>query len=365
MQTENVVGDARTTGMNLKDLAGSAGSLSALLPFVGSLISTYSTNKANAEATKYATDMDYQKWREYLEYSDPKAQVKRLRNAGINPALAMSNGAIDSGNPSSPAAETKFPTYDFSPIAQGARDSVDLYNSRRMQNAQIENMNAQTQNQQIRNNYEDRRQLVELMKIRNDANLSESQKQLVDNEIEMLGKKIQAFDAQNSADLHLKAMQAKEHEAHADYLNAQKEYQNILNQYAPEQQRKISRNLDASYRQILAAAYEHNEAAARNHAEAAVAKAREQGVKIDNEVAEQIIDARVDAAFAEADEKFYKGQNQAKEFYGGYLGKTIPEWLDPETGETKHYAVPPSYHRHKKKAKSNSKSPTPKISVMD
>ena len=146
MQTENVVGDARTTGMNLKDLAGSAGSLSALLPFVGSLISTYSTNKANAEATRYATDMDYQKWREYLEYSDPKAQVKRLRNAGINPSLAMSNGAIDSGNPSSPAAETKYPTYDFSPIVQGARDSVDLYNSRRMQNAQIENMNAQTQN---------------------------------------------------------------------------------------------------------------------------------------------------------------------------------------------------------------------------
>ena len=161
-------------GSDVKSTSGSAGgAILAALPVLGSLASTYMNNKANAEATKYASDLDYRKWREYLDYSDTKEQVKRMRSAGMNPALAMANGAIDSGNPSSPAADTKYPTYDFSPIAQGMRDSVDLYQNYRLQNAQIDNMNAQTQNQRIRNNYEDRRQFLELVKIRNEGNLSE------------------------------------------------------------------------------------------------------------------------------------------------------------------------------------------------
>ena len=270
-----------------------SGAARAALPVRGSLASTYLSNKANAEATKYASDLDYQKWREYLDYSDPKEQVRRMRNAGMNPALAMANGAIDSGNPSSPAAETKYPTYDFSPIAQGMRDSVDLYQNYRLQNAQIDNMNAQTQNQRIRNNYEDRRQFLELVKIRNEGNLSEKQKELVDSQIEMLGKQIGAFDAQNSADLHLKEMQAKEHESHADYLRAQESYQKIVNQYAPQERKKILRNLDATYKDILSSAYEHNELAARQAAERALINARKEGVDISNEVADEIIESFV------------------------------------------------------------------------
>ena len=62
-----------------------SGAALAALPVLGSLASTYFTNKANAEATKYASDLDYQKWREYLDYSDTKEQVRRMRNAGMNP----------------------------------------------------------------------------------------------------------------------------------------------------------------------------------------------------------------------------------------------------------------------------------------
>lgn len=342
-------------------VAGGSALLSSGINYLG----TSMTNNSNYEAAKYASDMDYKKWHEYLDYQDPKNQVKRLRAAGMNPALAMSQGAIDSGNPSSPPPETRVPqyNYDFSPIAQGIRDSVELYNNYRMQNAQIENINAQTQNQKIRNNYEDRRQLAELFKIRNEGNLTDKQKELVDSEIEMLGKRLQAFDAQNAADLHLKESQAAEHQSHANLLRAQEKYQSIVNQFAPDQQKKLLRNLDAEYKNILASAYEHNEGAARNHAEAAVAKARKAGLDISNEVSEQIIDAQVDKAFYEADEQFYKAQNEGKTYYGGYLGKAVPQHLDMETGDTKYYSRPPSASRSRKKGKTS--YPKPSIPLQD
>lgn len=341
---------------------GAATLLSSGINYVGSQL----TNNSNYEAAKYASDMDYKKWHEYLDYQDPKNQVKRLRAAGMNPSLAMSQGAIDSGNPSSPPPDTRVPqyNYDFSPIAQGIRDSVELYNNYRMQNAQIDNINAQTQNQKIRNNYEDRRQLAELFKIRNEGNLTDKQKELVDSEIEMLGKRLQAFDAQNAADLHLKESQAAEHQSHANLLRAQEKYQNIVNQFAPDQQKKLLRNLDAEYKNILASAYEHNEGAARNHAESAVAKARKAGLDISNEVSEQIIDAQVDKAFYEADEQFYKAQNEGKSFTEGKVGSYLPsERYGDGSWDTHYYSRPPSASRTRKKGKIS--YPKPSIPLQD
>ena len=91
-----------------------------------SIYTTNKTNQSNEDIARYASDQDYKKWREYVDLVDPKNQVARLRAAGMNPAIAMGNGAIDSGNPTSMAPETKVPTYDYSPIAQGMRDSCNL-----------------------------------------------------------------------------------------------------------------------------------------------------------------------------------------------------------------------------------------------
>ncbi len=79
---------------------------------------TKATNKANkemnAENNQTQIDLwnqqkeyDYKMWQENNAYNTPSAQVQRLKDAGINPALALSN--IDSGTSNSTAGGQNTP----------------------------------------------------------------------------------------------------------------------------------------------------------------------------------------------------------------------------------------------------------------
>lgn len=78
----------------------------------GASADTKATNKTNKEMNdannqlqvdlwNQQKEYDYAKWKEELEYNTPANQVKRYQEAGINPALAMSN--ISSGTATSSA----------------------------------------------------------------------------------------------------------------------------------------------------------------------------------------------------------------------------------------------------------------------
>lgn len=88
----------------------------------------------------YNTDM----WNKMNEYNDPSNQVARLKKAGINPALALSNittgSASSASSPSLPSpsqAAVQPSRFDFNGIGQSLQNAYLLQ-------AQIEQMNAET-----------------------------------------------------------------------------------------------------------------------------------------------------------------------------------------------------------------------------
>lgn len=85
----------------------------------GAGANTVATNRANKEMNQQNNqtqidlwnqqkEYDYQMWQENNAYNDPSAQVQRLKNAGINPALAMSQ--ISTGTSQSSAGGQSLPT---------------------------------------------------------------------------------------------------------------------------------------------------------------------------------------------------------------------------------------------------------------
>lgn len=325
--------------------------LESMIPAAaGIAVDAIKMNNQLAE-NKSARDYDYNKWREYVHEIDPKTQVKKMRAAGINPAVALSQGAIDSGNPSAQAPEAKIPQFDFSATSQGFRDSVELYQQSLLQKSQRENLEANTQNQLIRNKTQLVRDFQELFKMYSETDKNSKEGQLLWEQIQYTKKQIEAFDAQNSADLDLKHAQAQEHNAHADYLRAQEAYQKILNQYAPKQQQLISSNLEKQGRAIMAAANRDDAEAARAAAEKAVAEARKEGLDISNDQADALVDAVVDKAYCEADEQYWKSQQAGKRYIYGSASESIP------LPGVSNQEVPqrPGYARHHAKRKRSKK----------
>ena len=148
---------------------GSASGVSSIIDAGSNLISNLfnksSTNKTNETNMRIAQmnnewsekmmqkQMDYntEMWNKQNEYNDPSKQVERLEAAGINPALALSNistgSAQGASSPSlpSPSGATMQPTrYDFSGIGAAVRSAYELQNQTDLINAQINNLNAQS-----------------------------------------------------------------------------------------------------------------------------------------------------------------------------------------------------------------------------
>ena len=78
--------------------------LGAALGVIGSLASGLLGTSANASLNSATRNWQTELYREDREYNTPANQVKRLRQAGINPQLAMSNGMLGSGSSTMPSA---------------------------------------------------------------------------------------------------------------------------------------------------------------------------------------------------------------------------------------------------------------------
>lgn len=172
---------------------------SEAIPVLGSVGTSLMNGISNALSMSSQRDFDREMLREAREYNKPVNQVRRLREAGINPALALTNGMITSGTMDQTAGGQTPMKYDFSPIQQGMRDSVDLFLQRRFQDAQISNLKEQTINQSIRNKYENQRQLAELAESLSRKDLNEETKNHIRTMIDGLQKENAWIDKRNSA----------------------------------------------------------------------------------------------------------------------------------------------------------------------
>lgn len=280
-------------------------------PVVGGVVSTIGSVASSLLSGSSAS----RNQRELMDYNSPVNQVRRLRQAGLNPALAMTNGMMDSGNVS--AAAPPMPQFDTNQLAEGVRASQQLQLQERSTNAQVANTEANTEAQRIRNKTQLMRDLAELMNTR--AKMAESNKntEFLDKQIAFRQKEIDWFDRRSGAEI------AKyDAEAHASEANAQ--YQDIMNRFAPQQQSALIRQINANSSALYAAAKEHNSAAVRNQAEAAVARARKAGLDISNDQADALVDVIYNKTIADAEKSFYEAGSAWKMFEGGKVGSILP-----------------------------------------
>ena len=90
--------------MSVAAIAGAALGVGSSL--AGPLLQNYQQNKER----RWQESM----WNRENAYNTPANQVQRLRQAGLNPALASSNGNFQAGLAGS-VGGTNTPSYDFSP----------------------------------------------------------------------------------------------------------------------------------------------------------------------------------------------------------------------------------------------------------
>lgn len=104
------------------------------------------TNRANLEVAKFQADYDYNKWREQNLYNAPKAQMERLRAAGLNPNLVYGSGSV-TGNVSG-----QYPKYNAPRLDYNYKPSFDpgswyaASQDASMRSAQIDNVKESTDN---------------------------------------------------------------------------------------------------------------------------------------------------------------------------------------------------------------------------
>lgn len=316
---------------------------------------TNETNKQIASETNELQAQQFQQNMNWLReqyyntqnYNSPKNMVARYKAAGINPYFAMGNSAGASASshvggasvpsysvPHMEAGHVEPINYDFSGLSDSVAHANDAY-------YQNEFVSEQTQAMRIENTYRAAKQLMELHESQSriqqnlaSAKVGSAQYDLLLKQKEQTEQAINLVASQME-DLKVQPkIQNQLAQAQTDYVKAQKEYQSIINRFAPDQQKKLLRNLDAEYSKILSEANNNNAMAAHNIALEALTKAQEDGVKLDNDVKDSIADALVDKAFSEADAEYWRAQQSAKGYREGHVSEYLP--ADDYEGKTRY-----------------------------
>lgn len=146
--------------------------------------------------------------REMLEYNKPANQVKRLREAGINPALAMQQGMMDSGNASAPA--DTMPQFDVNSLASGVRDAVQVRQQKDLNDAMISEHQQNSLATAIRNKTQLVRDIADLYNRIADTKEKGGHTELMQKQVGLLEKQLSTYDDNFNANLNvLKAQQSK------------------------------------------------------------------------------------------------------------------------------------------------------------
>lgn len=116
---------------------------------VGNLLgfgSNKSTNEANMRLAEYQYDRNLDMWNRANEYNKPANQVKRLREAGLNPALLYGSGSVANTSSNSPQYDAPhLQAYQgFGDLGLG--QAVSVYQNARNLDSQIRKTDAETEN---------------------------------------------------------------------------------------------------------------------------------------------------------------------------------------------------------------------------
>lgn len=108
---------------------------------------------ANKQMAEYAWNKDVEMWKMNNAYNSPEQQMQRLTNAGLNPNLVYGNGVTGNSSGQVPTYNPPSIKHDYEPpqFAAAAAAGINSYFDARLRQAQINNVEAQTQGQLINN----------------------------------------------------------------------------------------------------------------------------------------------------------------------------------------------------------------------
>lgn len=224
------------------EIAAAAGS--ALFSGIGSIIGGSNANRTNLKINREQIAYDREKmksqmawtekmWNAENAYNTPSKQRERLESAGINPYFALTNmtpgmaqsaGAAPSGG--APAQLPAQPV-DYGALGRGLAESMQMYYNVRNQQALERKTNAEAAAQETHNKYLELRNILELMKLKEDKSLTYTQNKWLSENLYQLRDQREWNNIRAQGD----AMQSIKNASYLDSLINGQELQNKILQF--------------------------------------------------------------------------------------------------------------------------------------
>lgn len=191
-----------------------------LIPIALNTISNLATNAAQNKANKKQAEYQYstaqEQWNLANLYNDPKNQMIRLAEAGLNPNLVYGSNAV-TGNTTSPAESYKAAKQEFN-----APQVLQQYQDFQLKEAQTDNIKTNSENIRLKNITEGLNQskiALETSKNQLDYDIAQTLKDFTINKGISEAAKAENEDISSSWDWALKMNQLKQSEFDLDKSN--------------------------------------------------------------------------------------------------------------------------------------------------
>lgn len=115
---------------------------------IASVINTNKTIKANRQMAEYQYSKDLEMWNRQNAYNSPAMQMQRLKAGGLNPNLMYGQGNV--GN-ATQLPKYQAPRVEYNYQAPNLGEAFAKYQQTKVQNASIDNVQAQTELTQQKN----------------------------------------------------------------------------------------------------------------------------------------------------------------------------------------------------------------------
>lgn len=232
----------------------------ALATGATSFISNAVTNISNKKLNEKMLAFQKYQYEDMKKYNSMKEQVKRMREAGVNPALALGAGQL--GTPAtgvSSPSQTPMEAPDLSGAASMVSQGFQMHQQQPLIDANVEKTKAEAQNQQINNTTQLSKNIAEIGAILAKSDVDKETRELLKQQQEQMRIQLQYLNQNEANKAHILQVQSDFSESNANWdneykrmsvglLGSQKESQDLLN----EAQKITNRFLPAQYSSQIA-----------------------------------------------------------------------------------------------------------------
>lgn len=195
----------------------------ALTTGATSFISNAVTNNANKKLNEKMLEFQKYQYEDMKKYNSMKEQVKRMREAGVNPALALGAGQL--GTPvtgvSSPS-QTPMEAPDLSGAASMVSQGFQMHQQQPLIDANVEKTKAEAQNQQINNTTQLSKNIAEIGAILAKSDVDKQTRELLKQQQEQMRIQLQYLNQNEANKAHILQVQSDFSESNANWDNEYK-----------------------------------------------------------------------------------------------------------------------------------------------